>query len=339
MSLLISFFTGIRLTHVGKDTEAYANHFFNSSVVDGVYGRLEIGFALLMQTFSKNSFSVEVFFACVAFIITFVYLHIFTKIHSKCFFDSRASTNILLVFFSLVLFSSWYLVATTNGLRQGLSVVFLYWCGVELFYYQRKLKFLFLYAISISFHYSAIMIMPFLLLNYLRFRYVFLLWLLAAFGYMLGINELIVKGISQAFNLPVYEFVKYYSVEEGAVGSGLYEGFIFSFFLYTLFWPLFLLSLLMIKIRLKCKVGNLENIYQLIKMYFLFSLVYFIMGFGPFSNRYAFFAWFLVPYMQIVILNLTFNLNFDRAVPLLLLFLSVFCFLFFKLDWIPYALT
>ena len=153
---------------------------------------------------------------------------------------------------------------------------------------------------------------------------------------MTGINELVVKELSQAFNLPVYEYVKYFSLEKGATEGGLYEGFIFSFFVYTLFWPIFLLFLLVIKFRLKSKVANSPNIYQLIKIYLLFSLVYFIMGFGPFSNRYAFFAWFLVPYMQIIILNLTFSLNSNRVVPLLALFSSIVFFLYFRLDWMSF---
>ena len=167
LSVLISIFTGIRFSHIGKDTEAYEAHFYNSSVVDGIYERFEIGFALFMQLFSKTASTVEVFFAFVALIITLVYLNTFTKIYSKCFVDGRASTNVLLIFFSLLLFSSWYLVATTNGLRQGLSAVFLYWGCVEFVYERRKLKFLLLYAIAITFHYSALLVIPFLLFYYL----------------------------------------------------------------------------------------------------------------------------------------------------------------------------
>lgn len=286
--------------------------------------------------FSKNALSVEVFFTFIALIITFIYLNVFIKIYSKCFEDRRVRTNVLLIFFSLVLFSSWYLVSTTNGLRQGISLVFLYWGCVEYVYERRKLKFLLLLAISTSFHYSCLLVIPFLLIYYLQFRYVFLLWAGAAVGYMTGINELVVKEISQALHLPVYEFIKYYSLEKGATEGGLYNGFILAFFVYTLFWPIIILFLLKIKFRFKSKIANYSNIYKLIKIYFIFSIVYFILGFGPFSNRYAFFSWFIVPYMQIVILSLTFNLNSNRIVPLLALFSSIVFFLYFKLEWISF---
>jgi hypothetical protein len=340
LSLLISIFIGTRLPSVGTDTEAYKSHFYNSSIVDGVYDRLEIGFSLLMQLFSKTIPSVELFFSVVAFIITVTYMHTFRKIYSKCFFDETPSTSKMTIFFSLLLVSSWYITSTTNGLRQGLSLVFLYWAFVELFYNSKKFKFTILFGLAISFHYSALLIIPLLLLHYLRFRLVFFVWVLSGLGYMTGLNEFAVKIISEILNLPIYEYVKYYSLEKGSEnqGGGLYEGFIIGFFIYTLFWPLLLLITLKIKSRFKNKLANTENIYSLLKIYFLLSLVYFIMGFGPYSNRYALFSWLLVPIMQIVIINLSLNLNSNRIVLLSALFSSIMFFLYFRLDWISIIL-
>jgi len=338
LSILISIFIGTRLPNVGSDTENYIRHFYQSSIANEIYNRFEIGFSLLMQLFSKTISSVEVFFSFVAFTITLTYMHTFRKIYSKCFFDEIPSMTVMTIFFSLLLFSSWYITSTTNGLRQGLSLVFLYWAFVELFYNSKKFKFIILFIIAISFHYSALLTIPFLLLHYLRFRLVFFIWVLTGLGYMTGANELGVKIISDTLNLPIYEYVKYYSLEKGSEnqGGGMYEGFIMSFFIYTLFWPVLLLIILKIKCRFKSKLANTENIYTLLKIYFLLSLVYFIMGFGPFSNRYALFSWLLVPVMQIVIINLSLNLNSNRIVPLLAIFSSLIFFLCFRLDWISF---
>jgi hypothetical protein len=340
LSVLISILIGTRLPHVGKDTEAYKNHFYNSSIADGVYERSEIGFSLLMQLFSKTIPSVELFFSVVAFIITLTYMYTFRKIYSKCFFDIIPSTSVMISFFSLLLVSSWYIASTTNGLRQGLSLVFLYWACVELFFNSKKIKFITLFILAISFHYSALLIIPFLLLRYLRFSFVFFIWTLAGLGYTTGANELVVKIISETLNLPIYQYVKYYSLEKGSenLGGGLYVGFNMSFFIYTLFWPVLLLMILKIKSRFKSKLANIDNIYILLKIYFVLSLIYFIMGFGPFSNRYALFSWFLIPIIQIVIINLSLNLNSKRIVPLLAFFSSLIIFLYIKLDWIGFIL-
>jgi len=340
LSVLISIFTGVRSTGVGTDTEAYITYFYQSSIADGFYNRHEIGFSLLMQLFAKTISSVEVFFSFVAFTITLAYLHTFRKVYSKCFFDKFPSTSVMTIFFSLLLFSSWYITSTTNGLRQGLSLVFLYWAIVELFYSSKIIKFIFLYVVAISFHYSALLIFPFLFLHYLRFGHVFFIWVMVALGYIAGLNELAVKILSEILNLPVYAYVKYYSLEKGSenLGGGLYEGFIISFFLYTLFWPVLLLFVLKIKSSFKSKLASTENIYILLKIYLLLSLVYFIMGFGPFSNRYALFSWLLIPIMQIVIINLSLNLNSNRIVPFLVLFSSLIFFLYFRLDWIGFIL-
>lgn len=338
LSFFISILTGYRLSHVGKDTEAYQNHFYNSSIVDGLYDRFEIGFALLMQFFSKAMLSVELFFTFVALIVTLTYTHSFKKIYSKCFRDRNPNKSVLVVYFSLLLISSWYYSATTNGLRQGLSLVFLYWASVELFYFDKKLKFIGLLGIAITFHYSAILIAPFLLLHSIRFRYVFIVWALLAYGYMIGLNEIAVKAISNSLNLPIYEYIKYYSLEKGLEerGGGLYEGFILSFFLYTVFWPALLLLVVKIKLSYKNPIAERNNIYTLLKIYFFLSLIYFVLGFGPFSNRYAFFSWFLIPIIQIVTISLAFNLSSIRLLPLLAFFLAVVYFLYFRLDWISF---
>ena len=336
LSVLISIFIGTRKSDLGKDTEAYTTHFYNSSIANGIYERFEIGFSLLMQLFSKIMPSVELFFTIVASIITVTYIHTFRKIYSKCFLDKTDSTNALAVFFALLLFSSWYISSTTNGLRQGLSLVFLYWACVELFYNSKKFRFTILFLIAISFHYSALLIAPFLPIRYLRFRFVFFIWVCAGIGYITGVNELAVKMFSETLNLPIYQYVKYFSLAEGSEnqGGGLYVGFNMSFFIYTLFWPVLLLIIIKIKIPFKNKLANSENIYTLLKIYFLLSLVYFILGFGPFSNRYALFSWFLVPVMQIVIISLSPNINSYRIVPLLAFFSSLMFFLYIRLDWI-----
>ncbi len=336
LSALVSFFVGIRFADVGADTEAYINHFYKSSVAEWFYNRFEVGFSLMMQFFSKNTLSFELFFFFVAFLITTIYLYLFVRIYSKCFFDKAAYFDGVFVFFSLLLISSWYFTSITNGLRQGLALVFLYAALFELFFNRKKSKFIFLYLISISFHYSSLIMAPFLFVYYLPFRLVFMVWVLLGLGYFAGINELAVKLFSEAFSLPIYDFVKYFSLEKGYEhqGGGLYEGFILKFFIYTVFWPVVLLVIAETKLPFKSSSVNIEGVYALLKIYFLLSMIYFIFGFGPFSNRFALFAWFFVPVLQFCVIKFFDFRGAFYFLPVLVFLASLMFFLFFKLDWI-----
>lgn len=336
LSALISFFVGIRFSDVGTDSEQYRNHFYNSSVSEGFYDRFEVGFSLLMQLFSILALSVEAFFFFISFLITTIYLYFFKNLYSKSFYDKHFQFSRVLAFFSLLLFSSWYITSITNGLRQGVALVFIYIALFELFYNHNKVKFSVFYLLSISFHYSSIIISPFLLLYFFRFKYVFILWVLSGAGYFFGVNELVVKVISDRFSLPVYEFVKFYSLQKGAekLGGGLYDGFIVEFFIYTIFWPVLLLSIIKTKSRFKSGSVGIKEIYTLLKMYFLLSMPYFILGFGPFSNRYAMFAWFLVPVLQFYIINIISFRGLFSFFSIVIFLVSLFFFLFFRLDWI-----
>lgn len=334
ISSIVSLFIGNRFLDVGRDTEQYLSKFEKYSSIEYAIDGYEIGFSLLMHLFSKYTSSAEFFFFFISFLITSIYLFIFNRIHIRNFNKESFSLGGMIFFFSLLLMSSWYITMTTNALRQGVALVFLYYGLIDLFYNNKKFKFLIIYLISISFHYSVIFIGPFLFLKYIRFRYTFALWFLIALGYVYGLNEIIIRLISEKFNLPVYDFIKYYSLQRGVISGGLYNGFSTNFFVYTVFWPLTLLIILKIRFKVKSSKIIWEHILTLIKIYFLLSLPYFIFGFGPFSNRFAMLAWFLVPVLQFHIFN---TISFKNTINKfsLTFFLIIFLwFLFFRLQWV-----
>jgi hypothetical protein len=328
LSALVSIFIGFRFLDVGKDTEQYVLHFNNPS------DKFEVGFRFLIHFFSKYISSVELFFSFIAFIITAMYLLFFKRIYQRNFSQESFTFDRMMLFFSLLLLSSWYITMTTNGLRQGVALVFLYYSLFELFYNNRKFKFLIVYLIALSFHNSVIIIAPFLLFKYLRFRLVFIFWILTACGYAFGVNELIIKLISEKYNLPVYSFIKLYSLERGVTEGGIYNGFSVNFFIYTIFWPFLLIFILKIKSRLKSSILVVNETLNLIKIYFTLSIPYFIFGFGPFSNRYAMLSWFLVPLLQFHIFNAFSFKNNIKVFSLILINLIILFFLFFRLQWI-----
>ena len=336
--LVLSFLAvpiGFRLSDVGADSSAYQRHFQNSSAVDGIYERFEPGFSILMQVFSKSGLSSQLFFACLALFVTLAYSSSFSKIYSGCFLGSKPKIGTWGFYFSFLMLSSWYFAATTNGLRQGLSLAVLYLSVSELIYSKRRLRFLLYFGISVSFHYSTLLLLPFIWLLAVRYRYLLTVWLLVALGYFLGVNEFFVKFFSEVTGLPLYEAVKFYALEKGKEdqGGGLYEGFIMKFFLYTLIWPILLNLVLVVKKKSNRNFSS-AGIKYLIKIYLVCSLVYLFLGFGAFSNRYAFIAWFLVPIIQVIALDLFLNLSKLASAGLILAFFSITYFWFFQLNWI-----
>src|SRR5690606_10946488 len=96
-----------------------------------------------------------------------------------------------------------------------------------------------LFVLSVSFHYSSFLVLPFVILALLNLNKVLLAWLALAAGYIIGLNEIVVKTVSDLTGFSVYEQIKFYSVDIG--DAGRYDGFIWGFFLYTVFWPVLFL--------------------------------------------------------------------------------------------------
>jgi len=152
----------------------------------------------------------------------------------------------------------------------------------------------------------------------------------ASIGYVFGLNEILVELVSNFFEIGIYEKIKYYSLDVPESGMGIYEGFVPVFFVYTIFWPL----ILMFALRLKA-VGVSVNKYSLvvsfIRIYMIFSLPYFVFGFGPFSNRYSYIAWFIVPVMQLLVISMI-KIRDELYVGILFFIVSLVYFIGYRLE-------
>ena len=193
LSSIMSYLIGTRYSFIGSDTVRYINHFYNNAKGVDFLNRYEIGFSSLMFFISNYINRVEVFFFVIAFIITFYYLIFFKNIFSKTFSNENISLGKIFIFCSLLIISSWYMTLSTNGLRQGVSLIFLYLSLYQFFYKKFNLSFIILYLISVSFHYSSLLVLPFLLLNNLKCKLLYIIWILLAIGYLLRLKELIVE--------------------------------------------------------------------------------------------------------------------------------------------------
>ena len=332
-SLVVSVLIGVRSHDVGSDTIMYIEHFDKSGLETNQLDRFEPGFELLMLLINKLGGNADFFFFLIAFIITLTYLIFFKNICLQSKKNHFVNLSDFSIIFTCLLFSNWYLTLTTNGIRQGVSIVLLYMALYYLVFLKKRWVFLTLFLFSISFHYSSLIVLPFIFLLRFNLKSIFILWLLFGVFYIFDINEHLIFMLSDGLNLPLYEFIKLYSLEKGQLpGTGLYEGFNSLFFAYTIFWPI-LLFIIIKSFPLKSLNHHSESVLKVVSCYLILCLPYFIFGFGPFANRYAFFAWFLVPLVQYFILT---SLNVDKISLKLtgsffLLALMYFCL--FQLNW------
>ena len=281
--------------------------------------------------FSKYTQSIHLFFFVIAFIITFGYLLLAERLLRIGLNVRFIHLDSIILMISLLLISSWFYTMTTNGIRQGIALVFLYHSLFKLIFEGKKVIFFIFFLLAVSFHYSSLLVVPFLLFVNIGYRRHKLLWILLALGYALGLNEEFVRMVSVKFNLPVYDYIKYYSLERGQLDGGYYNGFDARFFAYTLFWPFLLI--IIDRLRLSGYRVSTCTVNYLLEMYFLLCMPYFVFGFGPFSNRYAMLSWFMVPLLQVFLLSSFKFKKESRYVVLLCFFIALPHFLFVTLDW------
>ena len=143
--------------------------------------------------------------------------------------------------------------------------------------------------------------------------------LVVSFFYPLGINEQIIHFISSATRIPIYESIKFYNH-----GVDLFYGFNVRFYLYTLF---FSISSFVIYILFCIRNQVIEDA---LKMYMVFNVYFFVVGFAAFANRYAFVAWNFIPIL-IIMLYIGLRVKINHGIKVLILYLvsciSIFLFL------------
>lgn len=318
--IIISFFVITRDHSIGTDTLAYKDYFDNIDYYS-VYQKYEPSFHYLSYLISYvfNNYFIYLF-------ILFILINgVLLKSINNFIVKSNDFFLLSFGFLSFLLLSSWYQVATINGIRQGFSLAFLY-LGFSFFYRNKILSALITLIFSFTFHYSSLLIIPFLFFLFLKEKWTFLLFFLTAIFYPLGINEIIIKNISSISGIPLYE--KIYTYGEGI---NAWVGFQLNFYLYSLFY-----SLLFLFMYFRFYRKEKLNFY-ILKIFLLLNSAYFIYGFGVYSNRYGIMAWSFLPFMQtIYFLPFLRNyLNDKNSTMIFLLILFLFGFFNYMIVLIP----
>lgn len=292
-SIVIAILISIRPYHVGADTKVYAGLY--AMIVQGTDVFTEIGVRNLIWLIGRI-FPNEptVFFFIVAFSICSAMLFACKKV-----LQGRDELKYFFISASLILFSSWFFTFSTNALQQGLALSIFYfaWFGGI-----KKLKaFGLIIMLGYFIHSSAYLLLPIPLLIQISGFKLLSIAILSIVGYWSGINELIIKSVSEMAAIPLYEFVKNYTLRSNG-GVGQYVGFNWKFVAYTIIWPV------LIFIFQRFSLINKKEGEFLLRTYLLAALPFLWLGFGPFANRFALIAWWLVPVcMTILIARVKFS--------------------------------
>lgn len=320
--VLASAVAGYRDYSIGLDTYNYISIFLDheTSIWDA---KQEVGFIALSKLIYRFGGSVEVFFTTVAFTTTSFMCMAYYKLARI-----ELSENVVLnvsIFFILLFFSDWYFSGLTNGLRHAAALSILYY-SLSFFRDRRIISFIFFFVLSVSFHKSVLLIIPFLLFFLLELRVLFLLFFLFSIGYYLDVNSYVIMLLSEATGIGVYD--KIYNYLENTDGEQVWRGFNLSFYLYNLFW--FLLPFILIRIKI---IEGSEELYFIIKAFAVFSIFYFTLGFGAFSNRWAYFSWLFLPILQACLIT-SFKIDiFVKVIAFPFVFLATFYFMSRFVVW------
>lgn len=288
--LFLSYIIGNRELSVGTDTQTYANKFIRG-VACKCMGDSEIGFETFLYPMYLLSFSPGLIFTILSFFIFLILFFISFKMVNGLK-DNKASNLYLsyrdyIALFSLFLMIPIVLQIHINAIRQGVSALFLLVSFLYVLEGDKKKSF-YCILLSVSFHYSAALILPlFVLFYYFNYRLIvvylisiFVFMVLSAV-YLLGFSEGVIKLLSEAFYLPVWKMVNEYGALSLYKTGVRYD---FYFFSLVLMLPIFLYSIF----------SNTA------KIYFSFLVIcmvpFLLLGWGAYSNRYLLNLWLYIPF-------------------------------------------
>ena len=287
---IVGILTSFRPVDYNFDTKQYTNFFLNS--IEYFELKYEPLFSFVTFLFAQISNDPNFYFFFLYCLLLVSYVFFINCINN----ENNNLINIFNVLLFFLITSSWFVVSTTNGIRQGLAMPFLY---ISLFFLLKKISyknfslFFLFFTISLLFHYSVVLFLPFIFFIFLKFYFILLITSIFCIFYIFNINEYIIFYLSIFFDLPLYSLLKNYSS-----GSERFVGFVTNQFIYTIFFLFAFVSMLKI-IPDKFKF----NYMILLKIFCLMVIYYVFYGFGPFSNRYALYAWMLIPFILTYIVS------------------------------------
>ncbi|MGV7121195.1 EpsG family protein [Sphingopyxis sp. 550A] len=274
----MSALVGFRDSDIGTDYNAYMNYYKSLSTGYNAW-EYEFLFQILSKIISFLGFSYNFYI-----IILFITLNSLL-ICLAILFHKRIDSSRLFLLYGFLLSSNWYLAATLNGLRQGLSLPIAY-IAIYFFSCKRYIFSTIFFIISFGMHKSSVMIIPFVVILFANKHQAFLIFVAAALGYYFGITDIIFNRFSMYFESSFYDDVVSYGSQSEFYGFNIYY-FIYTFAIGVVFY--FSSNFFSIK--------NKEYVSLILKIYILLCMPYFFFAHGGYSNRFAFMSWLFIPFM------------------------------------------
>ncbi|WP_416147671.1 EpsG family protein [Salipaludibacillus sp. HK11] len=184
-------------------------------------------------------------------------------------------------------YSVFFLTANfaTNVIQQGVAASLLLAASILLIKKEKSFLFFVFIVSAPLFHFSAL---PLSLILFVMRKYNFklktfiLLWSLAAFTYITGLNA----NLANLFTSFI-PYIDIYSSQDRISGYGNVNRFDFLIFSFTIF----IISFYSLKKFLK----NSELYTALLKVYLVFNTMFLLTGFLAYSDRTAAYSWFFIP--------------------------------------------
>lgn len=280
----ISFVVGSRNVEIGADTIVYYKYFYFDDK-PFKYGYEPI-FVIINKLF--NFFNIDFsYYLAFIYIVFTTFLLAATKnfLDFLEFFGEKKYWYIYITVFLFI--SSWYLTFSFNGIRNGLALSFFYF-SLSLFFGKKYFLAFVFYIISCFTHYSIFLFFPFFVIFFISFEIVTFIWIFVFFLYPFGVNELLFDLIYNHTGISVFNYFKNYASSYDVP----WHGFVWKFYLYTLFY------FLLIFISIFYFVENKRFFQRVSILYMFLTFPYLFFGFAAYPNRYAALAWLFIPMMQ-----------------------------------------
>ena len=316
--VVLGVMVGTRDLSVGTDTIRYAGIFYN---IEFYIGRptYEVGFIYLTYMLSLISGRVEFYFFAVFAIFNAALL-----LTAKIVIDPKGRVEHYMIIFGLFLLSSWYNTSSINGLRQGLSLAFLY-LALALLCNRKLMQSACISVVSLGMHISSVMVAPFLPVLRLRDSTVFAVFSISALLYATGISRIIYDAVAALGLGSLQRRMSSYDT-----GPEEWYGFQLGFFIYTVFWGVgyFLAA------RFLEGAGRARFMVAW-RIYCMLALPYFYLAHFGYSSRFSLVCWMFLPILHasfIINLNLSGRAKAIVGTALLSLGLVNYTAVLFGLD-------
>jgi hypothetical protein len=275
----LALLVAIRPSYIGSDYHAYKELFY--SFFENQSIRISEPLFIYLGSFIASiSVDHRVFLFSISIICFFSSAYCLLKLLDSSGACKKSYRMALYVSIGVMLFSPFYFSSQTNVLRQGLSVPFLT-MGFIFFSNKEYLKAGLSMAISVGFHYPALLHIALLPLFFVSQRKILILTVILSAAYLLGSSESVFRYLFSAIGLDLY-FEKIASYGDY---SDYKSGVRADFWLFSI---LFIATTFFLQKKLV--------ISSFIPKLSMVALIPFLLfGFMAYSDRLLFLLWSLIP--------------------------------------------